>query len=220
MAFPFPLNIAVPSNAALGTYSVSVTASVNPSTSNGQASTSATFPFYVADYGGSVNSPAVTIAQGSSGTVTATVTATQGFVGVVTFSCSGASQLSCSFSPGTVQPTSSSPQTVTITILASQSAILVPSRVPIVASALWMTGALLGIFLSGKGAKSALLCLLIVMSLTIASCGGGGSSGTSGGSGGNPPPSGSNNYTLTVTAAASGTSTTRTLGIVNVTVTH
>lgn len=64
--------------------------------------------------------------------------------------------------------------------------------------------------------SAALVLFFISLTLESSSCGGSGSAGGGGGNGGG----GSNNYTITVTATATGTNATRTLGTVNVTVTH
>ena len=214
---PLTLAISVPSTVAVGTYSVTVTAT------SGQDVQTLTFPFYVADYGGSLNSSTLTIARGGIGSLAAMISATTGFVGTVSLSCSGATQLTCNFAPSAVQPIAGTPQTVTLTITASQSASLPP------AEKLWKaTLLLLGVFLSlvilvafsnpnKMRTKPVAVGLMISLFLFSTSCGGGNSVES-------PvtvtPSGGSNSYTLTVTATAAGTSTARNIGSINVTVTH
>ena len=210
------VSLSVPSGAALGSHNVTVSATY------GQVARSVTFPFYVADYSGSLSASTLTIAQGGAGPLTATVTASAGFAGSVALSCSGTSQLSCNFAPSSVQPTVASPQTVSFTVTARSSASLLPTDESRKSNALVFAAVLPFAFLLGiastdraKGIRAALGLILMELILLSTSCGGGGASTTS-----TTPPPGSNNYTLTVTAAAVGTSTTRTLGTVNVTVTH
>jgi hypothetical protein len=211
------LPVSEPSNTAPGAETLTVTGTYGPITH------SISFPFYVADYTGNLSTSTLTIGRGSSGTITATVSATAGFAGSVTFSCSGASQLTCNFSPSTVQPTATSPQTTNITINASNSASVLPMGqrkgfLPL--AIIFPLGLILGIVNKRQSRiVSAVLALLLSMfTLALFSCGGGNSSGSGSSSAGGG--SGSNNYTITVSANATGTNTTRALGTVNVTVTH
>ena len=208
---PVNLTVSEPSNAALGADTLTVTGSY------GSVSHTLSFPFYVADYAGTLSASALTIAQGHSGSISATVSATQGFSDTVSFSCTGTAQLSCQFSPSAVQPTASSPQTSTITITANGSASLFPSRqgyILFVLASIWPVGLVLAVTRKQKPRTicSALTSLLLMIALALCSCGGGKSSSVGGG--------GSYNATVTVNAAAAGTNITRTLGTINVTVTY
>ena len=208
---PVNLTLSEPSNAALGADTLTVTGSY------GSVSHTLSFPFYVADYAGTLSASALTIAQGHSGSISATVTATQGFSDTVSFSCTGTAQLSCQFSPSAVQPTASSPQTSTITITANGSASLFPSRhgdMLLLVASILPVGLLFAVTRKQKPRpiSSALTSLLLMIALALCSCGGGKSSSVGGG--------GSYNATVTVNAAAAGTNITRTLGTINVTVTY
>ena len=147
--------------------------------------------------------------------------ATTGFVALFRYLAAVPSQLSCSFTPSTARPTAGAPQAVTVTITASQSASLPPAGKPWNAALL-----LLSVFLSllilaalsnpsKMRTKPVAVGLIISLCMLAISCGGGNSA---------VPPviptGGSNSYTLAVIATAAGTSTTRNLGSINVTVTH
>jgi hypothetical protein len=213
-SLPSPINVtaSVPSGVSLGAHTLTV------SGTSGLVTHTATFPFYIADYSGSLSTSALTMAQGASGSLTATVNATSGFAGTVSFTCSGTTQVTCSFSPSTVQPTATNSQTTNITVTAGYStstlfptgsakrgflllALLVPFGIVFGMAHIEQTQArraVVGLFLLG----------LILASL---SCGGGSGAGAGGGGG-------SEAYTVTVNATAS--NTTKTLGTVIVTVTH
>ena len=208
------LTVSEPSNASPGAETLTVTGTY------GSINHTISFPFYIADYSGTLSTSTLTIPRGGSRSITATVSATTGFGGNVTFGCSGSSQLSCSFSPSSVQPTGSSPQTTKITVTASNTALLLPisGRDRIMLIALFLPFGLILV----RGSKSqsrrvtaALILLGFGLGLISLSCGGGGNPGGGGGGGG-----GSNSYTITVSATDTGSNTTRTLGTVNVTVTH
>jgi hypothetical protein len=207
------INLAVsePSNAPPGSETLTVTGTYGP------IAHTISFPFYVADYSGTLSTPTLTIPRGGSGTLTATVNATPGFVGSVTFACSGTAQLTCSFSPSTVEPTATSHQTTNMTLTASYSAFAFPTRrsdrfLPF--ALIFPFGLVFGIASKRQSwtMHAVLGLLLFMLTLTLWSCGGSSSPGGGGG--------GSNNYTITVNAIATGTNTTRTLGTVNVIVTH
>jgi hypothetical protein len=147
------------------------------------------------------------------------VNATPGFGGSVTFACSDTAQLTCSFSPSTVQPTATSPQTTNISVTASNMALASPAgsqrdRFLLFALVLPL-GLAFGIASKRPTWVMGVAAGLLLFTLALATLSCGGSSGSGGGGGG-----GSNNYTITVNAIAAGTNTTRTLGTVNVTVTH
>jgi hypothetical protein len=208
---PVNLTVSEPSNAVLGADTLTVTGSY------GSISHAVSFPFYIADYAGNLSASTLTIARGHTGSITATISATRGFSDTVSFSCGGAAQLSCQFSPSTVQPTASSTQTTTITITASNSASLLPTGerdrrflfgliVPL--------GLVFGIASKRQShAFRALLGLLLVLTFALCSCGGSSGSGAGGGGG-------SHNYTITVNAVTAGTKVTRNLGAIDVTVTY
>ncbi len=209
------LAVSEPSNASLGSETLTVTGTYGP------IAHTISFPFEVADYSGTLSTSTLTMARGGSGALTATVNATTGFAGSVTFACSGTAQLTCSFSPSTVQPTATSPQTTNITVTASNIALASPAAAQrgtfLLFALVFPLGLAFG-FTSKKQTRVmgvAASLLLFTLALATLSCGGNSGSGGGGGGGG-----GSNNYTITVNAIAAGTNTARTLGTVNVTVTH
>ncbi len=208
------LSLSVPAAVPTGAHTLTVVAVA------GQVTHTAQFPFYVADYSGSLSSPSLTLTRGGNTSVTATVSVTTGFDASVSFSCSGTPELSCAFTPSTIQPTATSPSTANLTIIAGMSASARPRRNGTSAGVLafgliFPFGLALGI-VGGKPRRvlhTAAVVLVVALILTSLSCGGG--SGSSGGGG-----SGSNKYSLTVSASAAGTNTSRALGTVNVTVNH
>jgi FG-GAP-like repeat len=211
---PNGINVAVsaPSGLSPGTHTLTVTAVSGPDTHT------AAFPFYIADYSGSLSQSSLMMSQGASGSLTATINATAGFGGTVSFSCSGAAQISCSFSPSAVQPTASNSQTAKMTVTASGSASIRPlnriTTIGIQWLALMMPFGIV-LVLSNKGplraSRSVAKAFLMASILGSISCGGG-----------SPSPGGgsSNSYNITVSATADGTNTTRTIGSLNLTVTN
>ena len=150
--------------------------------------------------------------------VTATINATAGFGGTVSFACSGTAQVTCSFSPSMLQPTATNPQTTHITVTAGYSASRLPLRDSARSRFLLLAlilpfGMVFGIARTQMRAVHAAVGLLLISLIVVTlSCGGGSSGGGGGG--------GSNIYTITVSATVAGTNTTRTIGTINATVTH
>ena len=209
---PINLSISVPSGTSPGTHTLTVTAS------DGTLTHATAFPFYIADYSGKLSNTSLTLATGASGTVIATVSATSGFAGTVSFACSGTALVTCSFSPATVLPTGTSSQTTNITVTAGASAQVFPIR-HAKWDGFWLavlvfpfgTICTLGRRGRTRSARFSLLLFLMLPILAFLSCG-----GSNGGNGGG----GSNSYAVTVNASVANTNTTRTLGTINVTVTH
>ena len=215
---PINLTVSVPSGISPGTHTLTVTAT------DGTLTHTAAFPFYIADYSGSLSAATLTIPSGASRSLTATVSATAGFAGTVSFACSGTTEVTCSFSPSMVQPTATSPQTTNITVAAGYSAFIFPpkdsvrSRFSMLALILPF-GIVFGIARKGamRAPRATVGLFLLALVLASLSCGGGsnGSGGDAGGGGGGP-----NTYAITVNATVAGTNTTTTLGTISVIVTH
>ena len=205
------LTISIPSSASTGQHVLTVTATY------GAIVQSFTFPFYIADYGGTLSPSSLTLNPLGSGTVTATLNATTDFVGAIALACTGTTQVSCNFNPATTQLTGGTSPTVTITLLAGANASSQPPSAPFLGRRLLALAALLplGIAWNLRRRKwwTVLFCLVasVVLLLPVVSCGSGGAGGGGGGGGG-----GSNYYSVTVTASFS--NTTRTLGTVSVSV--
>jgi hypothetical protein len=184
-----------------------------------------TFPYYIAEFSGSLSGSAVAISVGSSATVTGTLNATTGFSDAVTLSCSAPVQITCTLTPSSVKLTSAGPQTFTValgagSVTARRSA---PGTHHLVfgQGLLALAGLLpLGRFLrrrcSWKTLLGALVCVCLLSS--IVACGSGGSSSSGGGGSGGigGTGGGSSSYTVTVSASASGTTDMQTLGSVAV----
>jgi subtilase family serine protease len=159
-----------------------------------------------ADFGITFFNASVTIAKGGSASVPVILQRQNGFNGTVTLACSTAvAGVTCSVSPGTVNPDG----TTAVTINVSSSASL---RTPGLGSPLvpWWTSAfgVAALFGIGAGKKRSrrqwfLLGLLVLaLLLSVAGCGGGSSSstGSTGGTGGSGGSSG--NVTITGTSGS------------------
>ncbi|MGO9086014.1 MAG: FG-GAP-like repeat-containing protein [Terriglobales bacterium] len=208
---PINLEVSVPSGSSLGANTLTATVTYGP------LGHTITFPFYIANYSGSLSQSTLTIAQGSTGSISATLNATTGFAGTVSFACAGTTQVSCKFSPSTLQPTAGSPQTTTVTMTAgnSVSALRLEStrRRILLLALIFPFGLVFGLAHKGQiRAPHLVLGFLSVSLLLIAlSCGGGGGGGGGGGS---------NTYAVTVNGTLVGTNISTSLGTINVTVTH
>ena len=141
--------------------------------------------------------------QGSSGTLTLTVTAVNGFAGGLQFSgssCSGLpSESSCSFSPTSLP--GSGTTTLTITTKAPAAAVLRHENQGWwgATGGLTLAGVLLLAVPSKRRRVSMLLSLMVVGFLTLSACGGGGGSSST------PPPDPGTpigKYTVVVTATS------------------
>jgi hypothetical protein len=157
----------------------------------------------------SATAPA-TVAPGSSGTSTVTLTATNGYASPVNLTCSvsgtGSPAPTCSFSPTSVTPTGSgTTSTLTIATTGSSAAISRPSNF---LYAMWLPVA--GFSLMGMGFSSArsrrkklLGFLMIAMVMTalflMPACGGGSSNSGGGGGGGCTGCTPASTYTVTIT---------------------
>ncbi len=207
------VTVSVPAGTPAGTHTLTITGTF------GVATHSVSVPLVVADYSGSLSQTTLTISRNGSGSLAATVSATTGFAATVSLACSGSSKLTCTFNPPTLQPTANAPAFVNITIAGGPFAALhAPGHYPAALlrmCALTFPAGLIFVAVAGSRRRGIVgAFFLFALLLTCLSCGGSGGEG--GGGGGH----GSNNYTLTVTATAAGTSTTRSVGTVNVTVTH
>jgi|HubBroStandDraft_1064217.scaffolds.fasta_scaffold00096_16 hypothetical protein len=207
-AIPVNVVVSVPSGLSAGSHTLNVSAT------SGSLTSTAAFPFYIADYSGTLSQSVLSMQQGGSGSLTATVNATTGFGGTVSFACTGASQISCTFSPSTVQPTGTTPQTTNVTMSSSNASNGAARTASSWVLALIMPLAMfLGLASKRRSFAGRLLLGFTLLTLTFLFVSCGGSSG--GGSGGGPAT-----YSITVNASVAGSNTTRSLGTVNVTVTQ
>jgi hypothetical protein len=206
------VGVTLPANALTGEHQLSLT-----STFSGSTQTS-TFPFTVADFSGSLSKSAITVANGGSATVTATLNGTSGFSGKISLSCGNAA-VSCSFSPNPALLTGGTTQTITITMTAPTltSAIRQRAVPPIYAPLL--VGILAPVFFLRRVRKHRVLLWIgmFVLCSGFSACGGGAGSASNAGGGGGVQTT---NYSVTVSANESSTGATRTLGTVTVTETH
>jgi hypothetical protein len=202
--------INIPSNAAVGTYSINV----NVQDASGSPSHSLALPFTVIqDFTLSALTPATqTISSGQSANYNFSVLPVgASFTNAVFLSCSGGPAVSlCSFTPNPITPGNGSAAVVmTITTTASSASNVKPS----IYYALWLAlpaVAFLGTRSrrrrQGKLAYPASLLGLFLLGLLVTSCGGGGTngSGAGGDGGGGTQQQGTQpgTYTITVTGSS------------------
>ncbi len=203
--------INIPSNAAVGTYSINV----NVQDTSGSPSHSLALPYTVIqDFTLSALTPATqTINSGQSANYNFSVLPVgASFTNAVSLSCSGGPAVSlCSFTPSPITPGNSSAAVVmTITTTASSASNVRPS----IYYSLWLALPALAFLGSrtrgkkrGKLAVPASLLGLFLLGLLLSSCGGGGTNGGGGGGGsggGGTQQQGTQSGTYTITV--SGTS--------------
>lgn len=203
------LTIVTPAGTPTGQHTLTVTAKY------GTVSQSFSFPFYVADFSGSLSTGYATMARGGTGTLTATLNATTDFVDSVTLACTGAAQISCSFDPASTNLTGGTPQTVSVALRAGDTAAATPPPALFPGSRLLALAMLLPFGLvCGSCRRNRSVLLMVVLGMIVVfsaiACGSGG------GSGGQQ----SNNYAVKITATVPNSGVVKTLGTVNVTVTH
>lgn len=206
------VGVTLPSNAATGQHQLSLTSTFSGSTQTSR------FPFTVADFSGSLSKSAITVANGGSATVTATLNGTSGFSGKISLSCGNAA-VSCSFSPNPAQLTGGTAQTITITMTAPTLSSVIRQRdVPPIYAPL-LVGILAPCFFLRRVRKHTVLLWIgiLVFCSGLFACGGGAGSPSNPGGGGGVQTT---NYSVTVSAIESSTGAARTLGTVTVTETH
>jgi hypothetical protein len=201
-------------NGAVATYTTSSLAAgqnsitaVYGGDANNVGSTSAVLTQTVnpADFTLTSNPTTATVAAGQSGMFTLTVTPQGSFTSPISFSCGGLPTLaSCTFSPPTLTPNTSTVTTTLTIATAGRSASLAPPRLgrrsqPLYAIWLVLPAMLLGMVrMTAPNRRKLLSCglafLLVGGCLLQAACGG---------SGGGRTPAGS--YTVTVTGGAGST---------------
>jgi hypothetical protein len=207
------LTLAVPAGTPPGAQTLTITGT------DGTLTHTASFPFYVADYSGSISQNTMTLPPGGESPVTATVNVTNGFDGTVTYACSAPSQITCSFSVPFGNPTPTNPATTTVIISANYPGRAYNFR-PQSRRFLWIITVAFpfGVFFSASAWKKVgLRCSLLPVFVCMA---GFGSLSCGGGSGGGGGGGGGKTYAVTISASVSGTNTSRNLGTLNVTVTQ
>jgi hypothetical protein len=146
-------------------------------------------PTPAADYGLTLSSGALTVAQGTPGSLTVSVAPENGFSASLSFACSGLpSGWGCTFAPSTLS--GSAPQSTKMTINGSTSSGLRAS--PVLVMALVSPIPLLFFGFSGSRSRRARWMLLLVCVIAVAGC------GTSFKS---SQPAQSSTYNVTVTAS-------------------
>ena len=160
-------------------------------------------------------SPAsLSLAPGSSGALTISLSPTNGFNQQVSFSCSGLpTESACSFSPATVTPNGSAASTTTVTITTTApSAARSSDPWPFVGGG--STFALCAIFLRRRSLRSVFYCGLVIAVLMV-TCGMATSCGGGRGNSAPPPankgtPAGKSTITITATAGSGSTAVSQT----------
>jgi hypothetical protein len=179
------------------------------------------FPFYVADYSGSLSKSLMVLSAGSSQQVTATIQGTAGYDGTVAVSCSAPSGVQCSVSPAYATVTHSVAADFAVTVTAGTTPAVRAAdarhsfRHSGYAQLAWLSPFTLLLYRKRRR-WGKMLCLVGCAALlgTLASCGGSGSGG--GGGGGTH----SATYQVTVSAVANNTATVTSVGTISVTVNY
>jgi hypothetical protein len=154
--------------AAAGNYSASTSPAVTVTITPAVAPT-------LPNYTVAASPTALTIAEGSTGSTSLTVTPTGGYAGTIAWTCTSLpANATCSFAQSQVALTASTQSvttalTINTTVQQSQSK---PSPGPLLALAFWWPGTLTGLALFARRRKLALLCLSVV-AIGLAGCGGG-----------------------------------------------
>jgi hypothetical protein len=210
------LTVTVPAGTALGQHVLTVTSTL------GASSRTYTFPFYVSDFSGTLSASSVSLTPGATTTINTTLNATAGLIDAISLGCSGASEITCTFSQQEPQLNAGTPTTSTITLQASESASVLPATAPFARGFVIAVASAFPIGLFALRRRSLPKFLILILSaflmFGVASCGGSSQTGSSGGGGGGTPQS--TTYSVTVTGTAAGTSIPHTLGVVQVTVSH
>ena len=160
------------------------------------------------------NPASLTVASGSQGSITLTITPQNGFSAAVTFACSGLpAGVTCAFNPSAITPSGSS-ATTQLTVAASATA---SNAYP--AGNQFLAGSMLAVascLLIGRKRRLivrwAALVPLSGCLFVISACGGGGSIGST-----SPPPPSPTTATVTVTATSGSLVQTSTVAL---TITH
>jgi sugar lactone lactonase YvrE len=188
-----------------------LTAQYNGDANYASVAATATFQPTAPSYSVSANPASLTIKQGSSGSITFTVTPHYGFNQAVTFGCESTTLpkgVTCSFSPASVTPNGSSAVTTTLTLQTTSANSAAFSR-KLLSGWLSGGGATLALMLLGMpgirrrawtGGSACLLFILLSVAGGMIGCGGGGSNSGSGSTqNANATPPGS--YTVQITTA-------------------
>ena len=209
------VSIYLPAGSTSGAHQLTVTGTYQPAGSPSSLSHSITIPFYFADFSGTLSSSAVSMGDSSSSTVNVILNATTGFDEAITLSCSGVTQVSCTFSPASAQLVAGTPTQVALTLTTTA---LARNRQPRRPFSTWSILALAVLFPFALGLSArrkiypGLFTLIAgaILLLPLASCGKAAGSG-----GGGPMPS---VYYVSVTATATGVNVSHSIGTVTVTV--
>jgi len=202
------------SSTAAGIYTVTVTGVSGSITLTSPIAVNVSTPGFTAS-----NSGTVTVAPGSAGTATITLTPTNGFTGAISLSCLVTTSIAspndmptCSI-PTSATISGSTAQTVTLTMntTAATAGMTMPTNL------FWPAAggtalALLGFLAVPRRRRNWLLMLGILalaLGAAVTGCGGGTGSTGGGGGGSSNPGTTAGNYTVTVTAT-SGTITQNT----------
>jgi N-acetylneuraminic acid mutarotase len=209
------VTIAVDASALLGLHAITITGT------SGTTSTNTVLMLHIVtgpppSFSLSSSAASLSMKAGGSGTVSFTVTPSNGFGSSVGFACSGLpAGTTCSFNPATVTPNGRNAVSTTLTIAAAASALnAVPVSNPFLPAT--FIAFLGGLFLSKKRRTLATWPAAFFLSaglFVLAACGGG-SAGSGGGGGGGTPPT---TATVTVTATSGNIQQTT---IISLTINH
>ena len=205
----------VPSGIAAGQHTLTVSVTVG-----GSSPLTYPFPFWIADFNGTLGANTASTSANGSASVTDTLTATAGFSSTIALSCAGASQIACSFQPSSVNLAGGTPATFTATLAASNSAAnhseaIRGRKAPVMTLALLLPAAFAVAGVRRRWRRTALWMLAGMTICGVLTCCGG--SGGAAGSGGSSSPS---TYNVTIVGRDTSLGVQHNLGSVTVTVNH
>jgi Bacterial Ig-like domain (group 3)/MBG domain (YGX type) len=198
MALPVGTDTVTATYSAAGNYGASTSAGVAVTIS----------PAVAPSYAVTASPTSLTIAQGSNGSTTLTVTGSGSYTGTIAWNCTGLpANATCSFAQNQISLKAGTQSVTTgLTInTTAQQAQTKASPSPLMGLAFWFPGSLTGLALFARRRKLAVLCLFVLVA-GLTGCGGGSMSG--GGSSTTPVTS---QVSIVATGTAGSTVTTKTV---------
>lgn len=207
----------IPSGIATGQHSLVISATV------AGIQQTYSFPFWIADFSGTLAANTLSTTAGGSGSVNGTLNATTAFSSSITLSCSNTAQVSCTFQPSPLNLVGGTTTNFTITLKASS---LASNHSPFMhrrssrgaVLALLLPAAFVMFWVRRYRRPTALFLLLAgAIGMGVSSCGGGnGASSNTGGGTSHTPTS----YSVSVIARDNSFGIEHNVGTISVTVAH
>jgi len=207
----------IPSGIAAGQHSLVISANV------AGIQQTYSFPFWIADFSGTLEATTLSTTAGGSVSVNGTLSATSAFSSSIVLSCSSIAQVSCAFQPSPLNLVGGTTTNFTATLkassLASNHSPVMPRRASRGVALALLLPAAFALFWARRYRRPTGLFLLLAaaIGLGVSSCGGGGGTSSNSGGGTSHPPT---SYSVTVVARDSSFGIEHNVGTISVTVTH